>query len=303
MSFSITNNSANAVVTLIESLSSTYGTFTITSGSFPLFSGQTVSGTNTEINNGKGSPEGSILLFLQQGNAQIEYYLNGNLISANDYSSGLIELKGPIIQSGDVVGINVDEAELPSPSPTPSITPTNTVTPTNTPTNTPSNTPTMTPTPSSTPISYSIGQSSIYYYAADDATTISGITGNIYVNNNLIPGSRVILNKQVEFTGSSFSLTLGTTLSTLDFSATPVGSYYIADDGTSGVYNRQVMSGFTRTVSGATSETYTGVTKYLTGTTLLPYTENGTIVVNKNNKRVSISGSFSVGYFNILPTP
>lgn len=151
MSFSITNNSANAVVTKIETLSSTYGSFTVTSGSFPLLSGDTISGTNTEINNQKGSPDGSILLMLVSGNAQIEYYLNGVLISANDYSSGLIEIKGPIIQPGDVITINVDEAELPVPSPTPSITPSTTPgpTPSMTPSSTPASTPT--PTPSSTP--------------------------------------------------------------------------------------------------------------------------------------------------------
>ena len=147
MSFSITNNSADAVVTKIETLSTAYGSFTVTSGSFPLLSGDTISGTNTEINNGKGSPEGSILLFLVKGNAQIEYYLNGILISANDYSSGLIEIKGPIIQPGDTVSINVDEAVLPVPSPTPSVTPT--AQPTATPTGTPSAT--ATPTPSATP--------------------------------------------------------------------------------------------------------------------------------------------------------
>lgn len=147
MSFQITNNSANAVVTKIETLSSTYGSLTISSGSFPLLSGDTISGTNTEINNGKGSPEGSILLFLEQGNAQIEYYLNGILISALDYSSGLIEIKGPIVQAGDTIVINVDEAILPVPSPTPS----STSQPTATPTPTATLTPTITPTPSSTP--------------------------------------------------------------------------------------------------------------------------------------------------------
>lgn len=154
MSFQITNNSANAVVTKIEALSSTYGSFTVTSGSFPLLSGDTIGGTNTEINNGKGSPEGSILLFLEQGNAQIEFYVNGILISANDYASGMIEIKGPILQSGDTISISIDEAILPipspTPSPTPSFTPTMTVTMTPSPTETvtPSVTETVTPSPS-----------------------------------------------------------------------------------------------------------------------------------------------------------
>lgn len=297
MGFSITNNSATAVITSIGALSSTYGSFTVTSGTFPLFSGQTVSGTNTEINNDMGSPEGSIQLFLLNGDAQIEYYVNGNLISANDYSSGIIELKGPILQAGDTIGINVDEADLPVPSPTPSVTPTMTVTPTGTPGPTPSVTPSATP-------AYKIGGNTAFYYAADDSTTISGITGNLFVNGSQLSKRSVLSNKQVDFTGGTLSITLGATLSTLEFSASPVGAYYIADDGISGVYDKQIMSGFTRTASGATTETYTGVTRYLTGTTVLPYTENTTITVNKNTKLITIPGaSYSAGYFLVLPTP
>jgi len=148
MSFSITNYSATAVITDISTPSSTYGTFTISSGSFPLLSGQTISGTNTEINNLKGSPYGTISLFLDQGDAQIEVYINSVLYSALDYSSGIVEIQVPILQSGDVIGINIDEADLPVPSATPTSTPTNTPTMTVTPTNTQTATPTATPTPS-----------------------------------------------------------------------------------------------------------------------------------------------------------
>lgn len=156
MSFSITNNSATAVVTSISTASSTYGTFSVTSGSFPLLSGQTVSGTNTLISNLKGSPYGTIQLFIDQGDAQLEVYINSVLYSALAYSSGIASIQVPILQVGDTIAINVDEADLPVPSATPSATPTNTpsVTPTMTvtPTQTATATPTMTPTPSSTPI-------------------------------------------------------------------------------------------------------------------------------------------------------
>jgi len=299
MSFTITNNSTNAVISAIGTQTSTDGSFSVTAGSFPISQGQSVSGTNTEINNQKGSPLGTILLFLLKGNAQIEYRLNGTLISASDYSSGWCEIQSPIINSGDTIALTIVDAENPYPSPTP--TPSTTVAVTPTPTGTPQ--PTTTPTPSATP-AYKIGGNTAYYYAADDSTTISGITGNLFVNGSQLSKRSVLSNKQVDFTGGTISITLGATLSTLEFSASPVGAYYLADDGISGVYDKQIMSGFTRTVSGATSETYTGVTRYLTGTTVLPYTENTTITVNKNTKLITIPGaSYSAGYFLVLPTP
>lgn len=149
MSFSITNNSATAVVTDISTASSTYGTFSVTSGSFPLVSGQTISGTNTLISNLKGSPYGTIQLFLDSGDAQIEVYINSVLYSALAYSSGIASIQVPILQVGDTIQINIDEADLPTPSmtPTPSVTAQPTATPT------PSVTPTYTPTPTNTPSS------------------------------------------------------------------------------------------------------------------------------------------------------
>jgi len=130
MSFSITNNAQGAVITKIEALSSAYGTFTVTGGTFPLLYGQTITGTNTTINNGKSSPDGSILLFLQQGNAQVEYSINGTLYSALDYSSSMVEVKGPIVSSTDTLSFTVVGADVPVPSPTPSNTPGPTPTPT-----------------------------------------------------------------------------------------------------------------------------------------------------------------------------
>ena len=171
MSFSITNNSANAVVTDITTLSSTYGEFTITSGSFPLLSGDTISGTNTAINNLKGSPYGTIQLFLQQGDAQIEIYINGTLYSAKDYSSGIAEVLVPILTSGDTIGINIDEADLPVPSPTPSITPSNT----------PSMTPTSTPTPTPSPAAVTDPNSlnAIFWLDYSDPAYVSGAPSQV----------------------------------------------------------------------------------------------------------------------------
>ena len=158
MSFTITNTSATAVIGFIDTLSSTYGSFSVTGGTFPLFSGGTITGSNTEINNGKGSPEGSILLFLQQGDAKITYTQNSVVISEDIYSSGVIEIKSPIVLSSDVISLEVEDVEAtPTPTNTPSVTPTKTitptpsVTPTETITPTPTETPTPTPTPSSTP--------------------------------------------------------------------------------------------------------------------------------------------------------
>lgn len=153
MSFSITNNSASAVITKLSSIGSSFGTFTITGGTFPLLSGDTISGTNTTIDNTGGSPYGTLQLFLKSGSAQLEVYVNNVLISAESYSSGIVEILIPIITSGSTLVVNVDEADLPTPSLTPSNTPTNTPTPSVTPTNTvtPSITPTNTETPTTTP--------------------------------------------------------------------------------------------------------------------------------------------------------
>ena len=149
MSFSITNNSASAVITQLSSIGSSFGVFTITGGTFPLLSGDTISGTNTTIDNTKGSPYGTLQLFLKSGSAQLEVYVNNVLISAESYSSGIAEVLIPIITSGETLVVNVDEADLPTPSQTPSNTPTPSITPSITPTQT--GTPSVTPTTTSTP--------------------------------------------------------------------------------------------------------------------------------------------------------
>ena len=221
MSFSITNNSANAVVTAISTPSSTYGEFTITSGSFPLLSGDTISGTNTAINNLKGSPYGTIQIFLQQGDAQIEMYINGTLYSALDYSSGIAEVQVPILSAGDTIAINIDEADLPVPSVTPSNTPA--VTPTPTPSTTPAATPT--PTPSSTPTFIdpaSLGaifwnrfsnESFLNLSGTDIIDVIDGVSGTTYfksvsgspANDTIFSGGSFVNACEPTYSGASYS--------------------------------------------------------------------------------------------------
>lgn len=101
MSFSISNTSSSAVITDITTPSSVTGELTVTSGSFPLSAGGTVSGTNTTLDNQKGSPYGTLQMFLQQGNALIDTYVNNTLYSSEKYSSGIVSVQTPIIQSGD----------------------------------------------------------------------------------------------------------------------------------------------------------------------------------------------------------
>ena len=101
MSFAISNTSASAVITDITTPSSVTGELTITGGTLPLSVGGTVSGSNTEINNTKGSPYGSIVMMLQQGDAKIDTYVNDTLYSTDTYGSGLISVQTPILQSTD----------------------------------------------------------------------------------------------------------------------------------------------------------------------------------------------------------
>ena len=151
MSFSITNNSAGAVITKISSTSSSYGTFTITGGTLPLYPNQTITGSNTEINNQNGSQFGTIQLFIKTGDVQLEVYKNGSLFSALSYSCGIAPVQIPILLPTDSLVISIANADLPTPSLTPTNTATNTprptITPTKTLTPTPSITPTATPVP------------------------------------------------------------------------------------------------------------------------------------------------------------
>ena len=112
MSFSISNTSASAVITDITTPSSVTGELTITSGSLPLSVGGTVSGSNTEINNTKGSPYGTFQMFLQQGDALIDTYVNNTLYSSERYSSGIVSVQTPILTSGDSLTMAVSDPQF-----------------------------------------------------------------------------------------------------------------------------------------------------------------------------------------------
>jgi uncharacterized delta-60 repeat protein len=112
MSFAISNTSAAAVITSLSTPSSITGELTITSGSLPLVQGGFISGSNTTITDTGGSPFGSIEMFLQQGDAQIDTFVNNTLYSSDRYGSGFISLQTPIIQSGDSLTMSVSDADF-----------------------------------------------------------------------------------------------------------------------------------------------------------------------------------------------
>jgi uncharacterized delta-60 repeat protein len=112
MSFSISNTSASAVITTLSTPSSVTGELTITDGSLPLVVGDLISGTNTEITNTKGSQYGTIQMFLQQGDAKIDTYVNNTLYSTDTYGSGMISVQTPILQSGDSLTMAVSDADF-----------------------------------------------------------------------------------------------------------------------------------------------------------------------------------------------
>jgi uncharacterized delta-60 repeat protein len=111
MSFSIANTSSSAVITDITTPSSVTGELTITSGSLPLSTGGLISGTNTTIDNQKGSPYGTFQMFLKQGDALIDTYVNNTLYSSEKYGSGIVEIQTPIIQSGDSLTMSVSDID------------------------------------------------------------------------------------------------------------------------------------------------------------------------------------------------
>jgi len=111
MSFSISNTSASAVITTLSTPSSVTGELTITSGSLPLVEGDLISGTNTEINDTKGSPYGTIQMFLQQGDVQIDTFVNNTLYSTDTYGSGMISVQTPIVGSADSLTMAVSDAD------------------------------------------------------------------------------------------------------------------------------------------------------------------------------------------------
>ena len=112
MGFAISNTSAAAVITSLSTPSSITGELTITSGSLPLVQGGFISGSNTTITDTGGSPFGSIEMFLQQGDAQIDTFVNNTLYSSDRYGSGFISLQTPIIQSGDSLTMAVSDADF-----------------------------------------------------------------------------------------------------------------------------------------------------------------------------------------------
>ena len=112
MGFAISNTSAAAVITSISTPSSITGELTITGGTLPLIQGDLISGSNTTITDTGGSPFGSIEMFLQQGDAQIDTFVNNTLYSSDRYGSGFISLQTPILQSGDSLTMSVSDADF-----------------------------------------------------------------------------------------------------------------------------------------------------------------------------------------------
>jgi len=112
MSFSIANTSASAVITKISTPSSVTGTLSVTSGSLPLFAGGIVSGTNTTIDDQKGAPGGTFQMMLQQGDAQIDAYVNNTLYSSARYSSGLIQVPTPILTASDSLTMAISDPDF-----------------------------------------------------------------------------------------------------------------------------------------------------------------------------------------------
>lgn len=112
MSFAISNTSSSAVITDITTPSSVTGELTVTSGSLPLSVGGFVAGDNTTIDNQKGSPYGTFQMFLKQGDALIDTYVNNTLYSSEKYSSGIVEVQTPIIQSGDSLTMSISDPDF-----------------------------------------------------------------------------------------------------------------------------------------------------------------------------------------------
>lgn len=112
MSFSIANTSASAVITKISTPSSVTGTLSVTSGSLPLFAGGIVSGANTTIDDQKGAPGGTFQMMLQQGDAQIDAYVNNTLYSSARYSSGLIQVPTPILTASDSLTMTISDPDF-----------------------------------------------------------------------------------------------------------------------------------------------------------------------------------------------
>ena len=314
MSFSITNNSAIAVVTSIGTQTATDGSFTVTSGSFPLYSGQTVSGTNTTISDGNGSDLATILVFLQQGNAQFNIYKNGVLISAQDYSSGLVELKVPILLSSDVLSLQVDEAELPVPSATPTMTPTNTPTPSQTPPVTPTNTGTPTPTPSSTaPSSFQIRLTGYGVFACDYSSNLSGATATtITVSGNSYPVVGYSNTPPDWNFGNTVFITASTPTvgTTIEATFQPAAGYAVCNGDGLGFWDRSIVTFDSLVSSTATEDRYIAKWDYYSGSTFVFTETSSTYAIayfkTASPRRIELplqGGLTEAAYFAMLPSP
>ena len=101
---------------------------------------------------------------------------------------------------------------------------------------------------------------------------------------------------QNEFSANTFYLT-----GNIELSIIPVPGYECAYDGTTPIYDRMTMTGWTRTINNSTQERWQGTTKFWTGDTQVAYTENGQIDLNKTTKLYTLLGDWNTGYFNILP--
>jgi hypothetical protein len=90
-------------------------------------------------------------MFLIEGAAHIDYFVNGSKVFGGDFGSGFAQIPGPIATNQDLI-FNIYNIIEPSPTPTISSTPTNTPTPSITPTITVTPTITATRTPTPTPV-------------------------------------------------------------------------------------------------------------------------------------------------------
>lgn len=119
--FSIQMVGTGATITQLYGQPNLDSTFTLTGGSLPFQGGVTYTGTHIGVNNNIdeyfGLNQGSIFMFLLDGYASISYSINGSEISNLNYSSGVVELKGPIVQSSDDITIVVTSLEPAPPTP------------------------------------------------------------------------------------------------------------------------------------------------------------------------------------------
>lgn len=118
MPFSIQMIGTGTTITEFYGIPNLNDTFTFEEGGLPLAEG-THTGTNTLITNNFGSfvdsDTSSIFFFALQGNVQIAYVVNSVTISSDIYPSGLIELRGPIIQPEDVIELTIISRYPPPP--------------------------------------------------------------------------------------------------------------------------------------------------------------------------------------------